>query len=66
MYLFYYTMFRYSLCRLVSKQTYGSQGVECGGLHMLGLGSGTIKRCGFVGGSVPLWGGLGDPPPNSF
>jgi hypothetical protein len=28
----------------------------CGGLNMLGPGSGTISRCGHVGGSVSLWG----------
>jgi hypothetical protein len=28
----------------------------CGGLNMLNLGSGTIGRCGLVGGSVSLWG----------
>ena len=29
----------------------------CGGLNMLGPGSGTIWRCGLVGGSVSLWWG---------
>jgi len=28
----------------------------CDGLHMLGPGSGTIRRCGLVEGSVSLWG----------
>jgi hypothetical protein len=28
----------------------------CSGLHMLGPGSGTIRRCGLVEGSVSLWG----------
>jgi hypothetical protein len=28
----------------------------CGGLNMLGAGSGTIRRYGLVGGSVSLWG----------
>jgi hypothetical protein len=27
----------------------------CGGLNMLGPGSGTIRRCGLDGGSVSLW-----------
>ena len=27
----------------------------CGDLNVLGPGSGTIKKCGLVGGSVPLW-----------
>jgi len=31
---------------------------------MLGAGSSTIRRCGLVGGSVSLGGGLGDPPPS--
>jgi hypothetical protein len=26
-----------------------------GGMNMLGQGSGTIRRCGLVGGSVSLW-----------
>ncbi|EDL98872.1 rCG22320 [Rattus norvegicus] len=29
---------------------------SCDGLHMLGPGSSTIRRCGLVGGSVSLWG----------
>lgn len=37
---------------------------HCDGFHVLGLGSGTIIKCGLVGGSVSLWGGLGDPPPS--
>jgi hypothetical protein len=41
------------LLRMAS-QANGGQGVECGGLNMLGLGSGTIRKCGFVGGSVSL------------
>jgi hypothetical protein len=28
----------------------------CGVLNVLGPGSGTIRRCGLVGGSVSLWG----------
>ena len=28
------------------KQPYGRQGVECGGLNTLDLGSDTIERCG--------------------
>ena len=28
----------------------------CGGLNMLGPGSGTIRRCGLVEGSMSLWG----------
>ena len=35
-----------------------------GGLKMLGPGNGTIRRCGLVGGSASLWGGLWDPPPS--
>jgi len=27
----------------------------CGGLNMLGLGGGAIRRCGLVGGSVSKW-----------
>ena len=38
----------------VFEQAYGDQGVECGGLNMLGQGSGTIRRCGLVGISVAL------------
>jgi hypothetical protein len=30
--------------------------VGCGGLDILGPGSGTIRRCGLVGESMPLWG----------
>ena len=33
----------------------GNQTQVCGGLNMLGPGSGTIKRRGLVGGSVLLW-----------
>jgi hypothetical protein len=29
---------------------------QCGGLTMLSPGSGTIRRCGLVEGSVSLWG----------
>jgi hypothetical protein len=28
----------------------------CGGLNILGPGSGIIRRCGLVGGSMSLWG----------
>jgi len=38
------------------KQACVDRGVECGGLHMLGPGSGTIRGCGLVGGSVSLLG----------
>jgi len=38
---------------------------HCDGLHMLGPRSGTIRRCGLIGGSVALWGGLEDPPSSS-
>ena len=31
------------------EQAYGGLGVECGGLNMLGPGSGTMRRCGLVG-----------------
>jgi hypothetical protein len=27
----------------------------CGGSYMFGPGSDTVRRCGLVGGSVPLW-----------
>jgi hypothetical protein len=30
--------------------------VECGDLNMLDPGSGTIKKCGLLGGSVSPWG----------
>ena len=40
----------------VFEQAYGGQGVECGGLNVLAMGSGTIRRCGCIGGSVSLWG----------
>jgi hypothetical protein len=30
--------------------------IVCGGLNMLGPGTGTIRRRGLVGGSVSLWG----------
>jgi hypothetical protein len=38
------------------KKPYGCQGVECGDLNMLVPGSGTIRRCSLVGGSVSLSG----------
>jgi hypothetical protein len=38
----------------VFKQSDGGQGVECGGLNMLGSRSGTIQTCGFVGIGVAL------------
>ena len=39
----------------------------CDGMNMLGLGSGTIRRCCLVGGTVSLWGGgLGDLPPSNL
>jgi hypothetical protein len=28
---------------------------NCDGLYMLGPGSGTVRRCGFVGVGVSLW-----------
>ena len=28
---------------------------RCGGLNMFGQGSGTVRRCGLVGGSLSLW-----------
>jgi hypothetical protein len=28
---------------------------SCDGLYMLGLGSGTVRRCGLVGVGVSLW-----------
>jgi len=34
---------------------------HCNGLHELGPGSGTIRRCGPVGGSVSLWGWAWSP-----
>ena len=37
----------------------------CGGLNMLGLGSGTIRRCGLVGGSVSVTIGVGFERPSS-
>ena len=30
--------------------------IHCGGLNMLGLGNGTIRKCGLVDGSMSLWG----------
>jgi hypothetical protein len=36
------------------EQAYGGQGVKCDHLYMLGLGSGTIRRCGPVGVDVSL------------
>ena len=30
------------------EQAYEGQGVECGGLNILGLGNGIIRRCGLV------------------
>jgi len=38
----------------VFEQVFGGQGVECGGLNMLGPGSGTIRRSGLVGVGVAL------------
>ena len=39
------------------EQAYGGQGVECGGLNMLGPGSGTTWRCdlGGVGSAGNQW-----------
>jgi hypothetical protein len=48
-------MFRYGPHRLMFEQTYRGQGVECDGLYMLGLESGTIRGCGLVGVGVSLW-----------
>jgi hypothetical protein len=50
---FYYAMARYASHRLF-EQAYSAQRVECGGLNMLGPGSGNIWRCGLVRG-VSLW-----------
>jgi hypothetical protein len=36
------------------KEAHGGQGMECGGLNMLGPGSGTIWRYGFVAVGVAL------------
>jgi hypothetical protein len=47
-------MFRYDP-HVLFEQAYGGQGVECDGLYMLGLGSGTIRRYGLVGIGVSLW-----------
>ena len=41
------------------EQAYGGQGVECDGLYMFGLGSGTIRRCSLVGIGV----GIAPPAP---
>jgi hypothetical protein len=38
------------------EQAYEDQGVECDSLHMLSLGSGTIRRCDPAGVGVLLWG----------
>ena len=41
---------------MILLQAYGSQGVECGSLNVIGshnlTGSGTIRGCGFVGGRM--------------
>ena len=36
------------------EQACEGQGVECGGLNMLGPGNGTVRRCGLVRVSVAL------------
>ena len=52
---FYYAMARYGSHRLMCLN-YGGQRLECGGLNMSGPGSGNIRSCGLVGGSVSLLG----------
>ena len=37
------------------EQAYENKGMECEGLHMLGPGSGTTKKCGLVGVGMSLW-----------
>jgi hypothetical protein len=39
--------------------------IQCGGLNMLGPGSGTVWRCGLVGGSVSLRGVDFEAPPSA-
>ena len=54
--ILHYAMFKYGPPQThVFEQVYGGQGVECGGLYILGPGSGTIWRCGLVGVDVSLW-----------
>ena len=36
------------------EQACEGQGVECGGLKMLGPGNGSIRRCGLIGVGVAL------------
>jgi len=45
------------LCIWRSKRLYRRSYSYCDGLHMLGLGSDTIRRCGLVevGGSLLVW-----------
>ena len=47
-----------AFCIMILLQTYGSQGLEYGGLNVVGpcnlKGSGTLRRCGFVGVGVAL------------
>ena len=54
------TMWLLKFCIIILLQVYGSQGMECGSLNVIGphnlIGSGTIRRCDLVGGSVLLWG----------
>jgi hypothetical protein len=38
----------------VFEQAYGGQGVNCGGLNMLGPGSVTFRKCDLVGVGVAL------------
>jgi hypothetical protein len=53
--VFYYTMPGYGPHRLkYLKKPMEARELSCG-LNMLGPGSGTIKRYGFVGGSVSPW-----------
>ena len=54
-YIFHYAMFRHGPHKLMFEHPYEGQGVECDGLYMFGLGSGVIRRCGFVRIGVSLW-----------
>ena len=42
-----------AFCFMILSQVYGNQGVECGSLNVIGphnvIGSGSIRRCSFVG-----------------
>ena len=47
-----------AFCIMILLQSYEGQGVECGSLNVIGphnlIGSGIIRKCGFVGVGIAL------------